>query len=477
MSSSINPTNASTDIGANPSSSASNPKSSSPASTSKSRLIHENPLPNKWLVVIAASLVHALHATAVYMGPATLLSPMRASLNLSVAEISLPLNIYRAIQGVFLIPSGFILDAVGPQLSLRLAITAAAFLAPFLPFVTNLTHLIILQSLFSVTKLFGGLSALLLITAGAFARSPGIGTASSILLSGYSFAGFLAPAVIGSLSERFGWRFAFSVLSATFIIVALPLTFHFLREVPDHNSLPRQSIYKQAKAAFRRLFTKGSLRDDVEDMASQFDTRMSSSSSDSISLSSATSADNLRSSQPTVTVTSRVPASSSSRSLQDPPFIIDHRNANAPQRQVNDDRSSEKDNEPLFTGPFLTIAAAVAAFSCTMNVIFDHLLVFLNEDFGLSFQQATYFMSALNLIALFSKLSVGPISDRLNKSLLIGVFGVIGALGSLALFDFSGMTFTVTSSLSKVIAFIILCKYSHSSLFVMFLCESLMTGV
>ncbi|CAN8074294.1 unnamed protein product [Agarophyton chilense] len=170
----------------------------------------------KWSIVVAASVVHALHAAAVYMVPSTLLSPMRHTLNLTVAEITRPLIAYRIVQTLFLLPAGLLLDAIGPQLCLRIAMTAAALSAPLLPLATSLNQLILLQIFFALTKLFGGLSAMLLIVTSAFPGENGIGTATSVLLSGYSFAGFLAPAVIGSLSQRLGWRFAIGPLADRF---------------------------------------------------------------------------------------------------------------------------------------------------------------------------------------------------------------------------------------------------------------------
>ncbi|CDF32983.1 unnamed protein product [Chondrus crispus] len=100
-----------------------------------------------------------------------------------------------------------------------------------------------------------------------------------------------------------------------------------------------------------------------------------------------------------------------------------------------------------------------------MNMVFDHFLVFLNEDFGLPFNKATFYMSAFNLIALFSKLGVGPLADRCNKAALILFFSIMGIAASCMLLDVSGLTFTVTSSLSKVITFIVFYAIAYAAIF------------
>lgn len=441
-------------------------------SSSSSPLPHPKPLPNRWAIVVAASVVHALHATAVYVGPSTLLSPMRASLSLSVAQITLPLNVYRAVQAVFLIPAGFVLDAVGPQRSLRVSITAAALLVPLLPLVTTLTQLIILQALFSVTKLFGGLSALLLITTGAFGSSHRLGTVTSVLLSGYSFAGFLAPAIIGTLSSRFGWRVAFSVLSTLFIVIALPLTFHFLRE--NRETSPELDIsfwgrfqQKLGSVLKRDIGVFDGSAPGVEAVLERQPLRTSAPAASSdldylANLDRTGSSDMLNISRSNVL--SRASTSSQSAESRPPP-ATDNVASNSVPGQArkpaaqSEGAIAEPENDPLFTGPFLTIAMAVSAFSFTMNIVFDHLLVFLKEDFGMSFNTAAFYMSALNLIALFSKLVVGPIADRYNKALLISFFSIMGVVASVLLLDFSGLTFTVTTSLQKVIGFVVLCTY------------------
>lgn len=359
-------------------------------------------LPNKWVVAAVASSIHALHATAVYMAPSTLLSPMRASLNLSVAEITRPLIIYRLVQTGLLFPAGFFISDVGPQFCLRIAIISAALTAPLLAFVQTLPQLIFLQSFYSLTKLFGGLSPLLMIVSSAFPDGKGIGTATAIVLSGYSFAGFLAPAFIGSIAGILGWRTATLILSLIFSVLSVPFTLHYLR-----NREPYPSI-GECWRAWRRRWSPSS-----------------SSSSSNASSSLATS----------------------DASKLDP-----------------------ESNERVFTFPYATIFVAVAAFSFSMNLVFDHIILFLGEDMKMSFHVATRYLSALNLISLFGKLATGPLADRFNMTLLLVIFGIGGAFSCLLLLDISLTTgiITVTQSAGRALAFICMCKYLCSFLFHVF---------
>lgn len=347
-------------------------------------------MPNKWAIAIAASVIHALHATAVYTVPTTLMSPMRQSLNLSMKQITAPITMYRLVQTFLLLPAGFALNAMGPQLSIRLSMTFAAILAPFLSIATTLNQLLVLQFLFSFTKLFGGLSGLLLIVNRAFPSRVGIGTATSIVLSGYSFAGFFAPIFIGIVSDRLGWRLSSFILSILFAVVAVPLSFHYMRD-PDAVPFSEQ-VRKMRQAWSNRSWSY------------------------------------------------QKPAKSNPTLAKQPAH-------------------KSEPQEPLFSLSYLLVLGSVLSFSFSMHLIFDHLIIYLCEDLKIPFAIATRYMSLINLSSLLSKLTVGPISDRFNKSTLIAIFGLVGMLCSFLLLDFvTPFTFVATASVAKITLFSVLCK-------------------
>lgn len=180
-----------------------------------------------WRVASAAAVVHALHVAVIYIAPSTLLSPMRAELGLTITQMALPLNAFRLVNCLFLVPAGAALDRVGASRLLLPSLCCAAVLAVMLPFARTLSHLVIFEALFACTKLFGGLSALLVVVSSAFGYQAGAPCA--VVLAGWSAAGFVTPAVVGALAARHGWRTAFAAVAAAFTCIALPLAHRFLR--------------------------------------------------------------------------------------------------------------------------------------------------------------------------------------------------------------------------------------------------------
>lgn len=232
-------------------------------SHSRPSLPANNDARRKWLVAGAASVVHALHVAAVYIGPSTLLSPMREELGLSIIQIALPLNVFRIINSVFLLPVGYLLDRVGATRVMWPAIAATGVIAIGMPFAQNLVHLTLLQALFAVAKLFGGLTTMLMLVNAAFRGGPvgrdshtidhaGVGAGAGMVLAGWSLAGCFGPALVGMLSVRFGWRFAFAVLSALFVCIAMPLSYVFLRGDGAHTG----SIKPEHESVHEPVFSR-----------------------------------------------------------------------------------------------------------------------------------------------------------------------------------------------------------------------------
>lgn len=185
-------------------------------------------LRSRWMVPLMAALVHALHAACVYIGPATLLSPIRQDLGLTVSQVSMPLNAYRIVNALFLAPAGMFLDAYGAETPMKVSIVSAGVLSFAFPASHSLLQLVVVQTLLAVTKLFGGLTTMLILISQVFTKDNGLGTATSILLGGYSAAGFIAPLVVGLMGEKYGWRMSLVFLSTLFAVIAVPIAVLFL---------------------------------------------------------------------------------------------------------------------------------------------------------------------------------------------------------------------------------------------------------
>jgi len=346
---------------------------------------------SKWAVPVAASIVHALHAACVYIGPSTLLSPMRKDLGLTVSEISLPLNIYRVINAIFLAPVGVFLDKYGAEAPMRASILSAALLSFLLPLCWTLPQLIVLQSLFAISKLFGGLTSMLMLTSSWFPDNEGVGAATSILLGGYSAAGFFAPLILGFFGQNYGWRVACFFLAVLFAVIGLPLTFVLLRD------------RSTAKSGAVRASRAPSGYDQLKDGQVQ---------------------------APPVPTTT--PGGSAAISTQ-PPTL------------------PSADAAALFSPPYAAVMGIVASFTVSMHIILDHLIIFLTEEIGFSLETASLYMSSLNLVALGTKILAGFLADRTGKGVLMVFFGVLSFLGSLIIFapeaDTSGRLALSTSPL------------------------------
>lgn len=181
----------------------------------------------RWRLAWSACVVHALHIAVIYMGPSTLISPMRKDMGLSVEEAARPLNVMRALNGLFLVPSGAILDRARPQRVLLPNMCVVAVFGAIMPLSQSLMHLITVQVAFAGTKLFGGLTPMVMLVAEAFPRKS-TGTPTALVLGGWSIAGFVAPAISAAVAERYGWRYAFAALAILFIVIAMPLAVLYL---------------------------------------------------------------------------------------------------------------------------------------------------------------------------------------------------------------------------------------------------------
>lgn len=398
---------------------------------------------------------------------------MRRSLNLTVEQITSTIGAYRIVQGLFLIPSGFVLDAIGAQLSLRVSVTIAAFLAPLLALITSFSQLLLLQILFSTTKLVGGLSAMLIIINGVCPNRDGIGMATTTLLGGYSLTGLAMPTIIGILDRHYGWRIATLVPQLFFSLISVPLTFSFLRD-------PRPSNWEPQSPSSMLMALRRNLRQFL-----CFPRRATQSETIIPTLTPYLPLESTKAAASTIGVQCAPP---SARSLLSTSECRTHGTfdnhldtSRAPDvctqpvgrpaqlgastkaelcKLSEDSMGMVAEDEKLFSASFLFLSMVlVPAHSYSMHIVLDHLLLLLHEELGFLFDSATLYMSSFHFVGLLARLAVGSVIDRYNKWLLIFGFGAATSLSSLLIFDFSFDGITFTTSQSKIIAFIFLCEF------------------
>lgn len=144
------------------------------------------------------------------------------------------------------------MDHWGPRTPLLISISIAGVLGCVYPFCGRLWELVLLQGLFAGTKVIGGLGAMLMLVSRNFEMDEmeerverdggvedkgsrrnrngwGVSMGVSVILSGYSAAGVIAPIVVGSLAERWGWRVASGFMGGVFLGVGVPVCWRFLK--------------------------------------------------------------------------------------------------------------------------------------------------------------------------------------------------------------------------------------------------------
>lgn len=410
------------------------------------------PAPNKWLVVVSASLIYALHTTAVSTTASTLLHPMRLSLGLSLAEATRPILLFRALLTVFLFPSSFAIRRVGAVRCVRIFVVLAAILAPLQAFATSLPHLLVLHAAFAVTKIFAGIPTLLYVAARVCGPGQGLGSATAVVLSGYSLAGFVFPSLLGALSARFGWRIAAFTVSSIFGLICVPLVLRVFDPAKIKTEDDEEGASQQPRAGVpanqnsaavslpKRMIIEEPLhhRDrhhplvgKLTGLAKHFGHEV-----DKQRLRVRTALSHQASSGPRTTT-----AITTATSTATP--IVD-----------SDDK--------LLTLEYVCVLVSVGCFNMSLFCILDHFILFLVDEVHLPFTTATRYLSLFNLAALLSKLGCGPLSDAVDRSRLLVVFGAAACVSNMLLFTAGG---ALTASTARIATFLLCYACSYSGVF------------
>uniref|UniRef100_A0A7S3A5E8 Major facilitator superfamily (MFS) profile domain-containing protein n=1 Tax=Rhodosorus marinus TaxID=101924 RepID=A0A7S3A5E8_9RHOD len=341
---------------------------------------------NAWLVTISCSIVHALHTASVFIGPSTLLSPMRKDLNLSVKEISLPLNVNRLINTLFLIPAGIFLDKSGTEKPLVISIIVASVVCFFWPLSTSLWQLVAIQAILAFTILMGGLTPMLIIASRMFESVEKMSMVTSILLAGFSLMGFVTPLLLGPLADRYGWRTTSYLFPTLLSVIGLPLVLRNLTSKRSEGSSRVRSLRSASTPTDGTLWMLDSTSPNMRPMG----------------------------------LTAEAPKENNSREPRTSP--------------------------PLMTMPYFAVLGAAAGLSVCLSIVNDHLIIFLSEDVGYPLRTATTFMSFIHLIALGAKLSSGIAGQHFRKGVLLILAAISITTSALLLLEYHDSELQLTSS-------------------------------
>lgn len=322
-----------------------------------------------------------------------------------------------------------------------------------------------------MTKLIGGMSAMLIIVNGVCINGDGIGTATAIMLGGFSLVGFTIPAVVGTLENYFGWRVATLVPQLIFSLTSVPLTIYYLCDsrLRPQESRRVRSFWTVLKTKLRWMPWFSARQTESETLIATpylpLETSIIAASKASVERVPRSaepllspSENNLQGSHHEYSVLSKtsIVESQSWKELADKDVLtkIDIRKLS-----TEDFECKSVYEDKIFSPLFLTLTMVlVPAHSYSMHVVLDHLLILLHEELGMQFESATLYMSSFHLAGLISKLMIGPVMDRYNKWLLTFGFGIMVTLSSLLVFDLSFHDIELTTNQSKVTLFVLSCK-------------------
>jgi ACS family glucarate transporter-like MFS transporter len=180
----------------------------------------------RWLVLgvscLVAAIVYLDRVNIAIAGPLLL-----KEFGLSEVELGTILSAFAAGYGIFMLPAGWLLQRLGPRLSLTLALLAWAMFTLLTAlaggigaeFGSALTGFIVIRFLLGVTEAVSlpGLNA----TTSRWAGNQEIGRFTSIWLGSLQLGAAITPVLVATLMVAYGWRLPFYVLAAASVAVAL----------------------------------------------------------------------------------------------------------------------------------------------------------------------------------------------------------------------------------------------------------------
>lgn len=183
-----------------------------------------------WSVAIAACIMNGLQAGTFFFTPTTIMPTIVKDLSIPLSLATLPIAVGKVAYVLQLVPGGILVDQVGPRLAVLFGIsTLALLMALYASFASSFSSLLIFHLLLASSASVSGVPVYSIFIANWFTPS-NIGLPMGFVLSGYSAAGSLFPAVLGPLTESFGWRGAITAIVLVLTFIALPVSYCFLRQ-------------------------------------------------------------------------------------------------------------------------------------------------------------------------------------------------------------------------------------------------------
>lgn len=185
---------------------------------------------NPWTVAFASAALNAFQTGAFFFTPTTLMPSIVAELSIPVSLSTLPIAVGKVAYVLLLTPGGSIVDTVGPRRTVIIGISLLAlFFFTYASLAESFIFLLVLHILIAFPASVSGVPVYSVFISQWFTPQ-NIGLPMGIVLSGFSAAGTLFPALLGILIDLFGWRSTMLSVAALLAFVALPLAYAFLHE-------------------------------------------------------------------------------------------------------------------------------------------------------------------------------------------------------------------------------------------------------
>jgi predicted MFS family arabinose efflux permease len=185
-----------------------------------------------WVILVLTTLV-AFIASGVRMSYGVFVIPLSDAFDLSRAEAALPLSLSMVVWGVVQPFTGAWMDKYGPR-----KIILASLVTMALGFVWASYSQSMWQLTIGYALLVGSASSGLAVAAFSILVSRWFGPeqrgkAIGIALAGIPVGSVLFAPLASTLAYQWSWQTAFLFLAAALVLIALPLTYFFLREPPS----------------------------------------------------------------------------------------------------------------------------------------------------------------------------------------------------------------------------------------------------
>lgn len=191
---------------------------------------------NPWSVAFASAALNAFQTGAFFFTPTTVMPTIVTEFNIPVSLSTLPIAIGKVTYVLLLTPGGTIVDTVGPRRTVILGISLLALLFfIYASLAESLLFLIVLHILVAFPAAVSGVPVYSVFVSQWF-NAQNIGLPMGLVLSGFSAAGTLFPAILGGLIDIWGWRTAMLGVVGLLAFVALPLAHTVLHENPTEST-------------------------------------------------------------------------------------------------------------------------------------------------------------------------------------------------------------------------------------------------